>query len=132
MSCSSSSAISITNGSPIKFLHVFPQGEHNIKSTPVARHGFQPHRSTHPCRCLAYDGKADAGSLELLLGMQPLEHPENLLMIAGIDADTVVAHIQLATALPSRLPAQFHPPAYIGPVELKGIADQVSKYLFKE
>ena len=57
------------------------------------------HGATHATDGFLDNSQTDACSLILLPGMEALKHLENLLRIAWINAEAIVAHVQLALML---------------------------------
>src|SRR5258705_1696198 len=78
-----------------------------------------------------HDREADAGSGDLILGMQALEHAEELRGVAHVEADAVVAHpVDVLGAL--RLAADLDPSRIALAAVLEGVADEVQPHLLQQ
>src|SRR5262249_4301091 len=89
---------------------------------------FDTGRPTHSLNRLAHDREADAGTLELLLRMYPLEHAEQAGPVLGLDANAIVSDPDPHAAVTRLRP---DPDAGFGPArnELHGVVEQVREYL---
>src|SRR5580692_1132110 len=66
-----------------------------VKDRPLSRSGLQPDPAAMALDDLAHEGQPDAGSLlVVVLDVEPLEDPENLLVEFRGDADAVVLHVE--------------------------------------
>jgi hypothetical protein len=69
-------------------------GEREVECAAFANLGFQPDSPTVSLDDLFANSQTGARSFILLLVMQPAKDAKDLLVIAGIDADAVVANIE--------------------------------------
>src|ERR1700733_8032956 len=78
-----------------------------------------------------HDRKSDAGALELLHGMQPLEEAEELRRIAHVEAHAVIAYV--VDALRALLQRPDFDPGGIAPGrELQRVGEQVDPHLLEQ
>src|SRR5580692_6569028 len=64
----------------------------NPKSAPFAQLRLESKLGAHAFRGFPNDGEADARSLVVAGGVDPLEHPENPVVVFRGDADPVIFH----------------------------------------
>src|SRR3990170_3748102 len=72
------------------FMAAVSQGE--VEGRAAVRFGLGPDVSAVPVDDTLYGRQADPGSLELLLGVQSLKHPKELIGVLHVEPDPVIAH----------------------------------------
>src|SRR5580658_9968104 len=105
--------------------------QREIHGRALALAAVGPHLAAMTGHDPVHDGQPDAGTFELIRGMQPLEDAEELLRIAHIEARAVVAHVVhrliSLTERPDldsgRIPAA---------AEFKRIGEEIDQYLLEE
>jgi hypothetical protein len=78
--------------------------------------------------CLFDNGQTDAGALVLFPDVEPLEHAEDLLVVARVNPNAVIAHEQFTLLISNRPPTEFDALAG-GSVELDRVVNEVQKDL---
>src|SRR5262245_50172675 len=108
-----------------------PQRERHAERASLAWRRSDMHGAAHATDGFLDDSQTDACPLILLLGMEAFKHLKNLLRIAWVDTQAIIAHGQLAVMLSYQAPAEFDPFAW-RTVEFYRVADEVVQDLAQQ
>ena len=102
------------------------------KRRALAQFPIRPHSAAEAFHYPAHRRQADAGALEFRVGMQALEHAEQLADVAHVEAGAVVAHAQDHRAGVGGACADFDDGLLDLGGELDGIGEQVDQHQAQE